>query len=162
MSLTNCKNILITVDFSADSKEAVEEGLALAKVLGADVTLLHVVHDSAESPGVYHKKKDQKKMLRLMSDAAGEMLDEFIKAGGYDKAAKKNKTKLSTALSRGIPSAQIINAAAKAKAGLIVMGSAGRTGLSHLLLGSTAERVVQLSPIPVLVVTKTKGDKKDK
>ncbi len=156
MSLKNCKKILVTVDFSPDSKEAVQEGLSLAKMINADLTLLHVVHDSAETPGVYHKKKDHKKAVRLMSDAAADMMKAFVKKNDIDKDAKKGKIKLDTILTRGIPASQIINVAKKEKAGMIVMGSSGRTGLSHLLLGSTAERVVQLASIPVLVVTKSK------
>ena len=53
---------------------------------------------------------------------------------------------------RGIPGSRILEAAESADASLIVMGSRGRTGLPHLLLGSKAERVVQLSPIPVTIV----------
>jgi nucleotide-binding universal stress UspA family protein len=52
----------------------------------------------------------------------------------------------------GTPVTRILEIAKKKKARMIIIGSHGRTGLSHLLVGSKAERVVQLSPIPVTVV----------
>lgn len=154
MSLKDCKSILVTVDFSKDSREAVKEGLALGKMLGAGLVLLHVVHDPAEEPGFYHKKKEHKKSMRLMSDSAAEMMKEFVSKNDIAKDAKSNKISLDTIVSRGLPAAQIINVAKKQKIGMIVMGSSGKTGLSNLLLGSTAERVVQMASIPVLVVKK--------
>jgi len=56
----------------------------------------------------------------------------------------------------GTPVTRIIEMAKKENAKMIIMGSNGRTGLSHLMLGSKAERVVQLSPIPVTVVKTSK------
>ena len=55
-------------------------------------------------------------------------------------------------LIKGLPATRILEFASKIDACMIVMGSRGRTGLPHLLLGSKAERVVQLSPIPVTIV----------
>ena len=52
----------------------------------------------------------------------------------------------------GTPVTRIVEIAEKKKASMIIIGSHGRTGLSHLLVGSKAQRVVQLSPIPVTVV----------
>jgi len=52
----------------------------------------------------------------------------------------------------GTPVTRILEIAKKKQASMIIIGSHGRTGLSHLLVGSKAERVVQLSPIPVTVV----------
>jgi hypothetical protein len=52
----------------------------------------------------------------------------------------------------GVPSVEIVSVAQKQNADLIVMGTHGRTGLSHILLGSTAERVIQHAPCPVLTV----------
>lgn len=156
MSLKNCKSILVTVDFSDDSLAAVREGLVLAKLMQASVILLHVVHDPFEDPGFYHKKKDRKKTLRLMSEAAEEAMKAFVNKNNLADAAKKDSIKLDTDIARGIPAGQIINAATKHKVGMVVVGSSGKSGLSHLLLGSTAERVIQMANIPVMVVTKAK------
>ncbi|MBF0453377.1 MAG: universal stress protein [Magnetococcales bacterium] len=154
MSLNKCKIILIAVDFSSDSRVAVDEGLALAKMAGADVILHHVIHDLPENPGFYHKKKDKKKSVHLMSDAAEDMMKEFIKESGAGSFAKKNKIKITTSTSSGLPASAIIKAAKKSNASVIVVGTSGRSGLAKLLIGSNAQRVVQLSKIPVLVVQK--------
>ena len=156
MSLRNCKTILIPVDFSRDSLEAVREGLTLSKLMKADLTLLHIVHDPAEAPGFYHKKKDRQKALHLMSDAANDMMKGFVKKHDVSQQTKKAKIKLATIVIRGIPASQIINTSKKIKAGLILMGTSGKTGLSHLLLGSTAERVTQMADVPVIIVKRSK------
>ncbi|MBF0448085.1 MAG: universal stress protein [Magnetococcales bacterium] len=159
MSIISSKKILIPIDFSTDSKLAVDEGLALAKLLGAQVTLLHVIHDSLEDPGFYlqdKKLKKQKKFFKQIDDAAEEKLTEFINKEGVSKQAKELGVTLDLRCRRGIPVTQIIRLAEKKDYGLIVMGSSGRTGLSHILLGSVAERVVERSTVPVMVVKKTK------
>jgi nucleotide-binding universal stress UspA family protein len=68
-----------------------------------------------------------------------------------------------TSLVVGLPVTRILETAARVKAGMIVMGSQGRTGLAHALLGSKAEQVVRLAPIPVTIVkAKAKPGDKDK
>ncbi|MBF0447289.1 MAG: universal stress protein [Magnetococcales bacterium] len=159
MSIIYAKKILIPLDFSPDSRLAVNEGLALANRLGAQVTLLHVIHDSLEDPGFYldgKKLKKQKKIFQQIDDAAVEKLNEFVEKDGIDKQAKELGVTLDLRCRRGIPVTQIVRLAEKKEYGLIVMGSSGRTGLSHILLGSVAERVVERSTVPVMVVKKTK------
>ena len=154
MSLKNCKTILVAVDFSADSQKAVREGLALGKMTGANIALHHVIHDLPGNPGFYHKKKDKKKSIHLMADAAEEMMKEFVKKNDFTASTKKAKIKLSTSISSGLPANEIIKAAKKAKADAIVVGTSGRSGISKLLIGSTAQRVVQMAKVPVVVVRK--------
>ena len=60
----------------------------------------------------------------------------------------------------GLPVTRILEVATKTEAQMIVMGSQGRTGLSHLLLGSKAEKVAQLAPIPVTIVKTPKAGRK--
>ena len=71
--------------------------------------------------------------------------------------AANAKTKLVT----GLPVNRILEVADKAKAGMIVMGSQGRTGLAHALVGSKAEQVVRLARIPVTIVKSDKATKGD-
>ena len=154
MSLKKCKTIMVAVDFSDDSKEAVSEGLAMGKMTGAEVILHHVVHDLADHPGFYHKKKDKKRSVHLMTDAAGDMMEEYVGKNSAISSAKKAGVKISTSISKGLPAAELLKAAKKADADLIVVGTSGRTGFSKLLIGSTAQRVVQSAKAPVLVVRK--------
>ncbi len=157
MSLKNCQAILIPVDFSPDSLEAVKQSLILARLLASEVVLLHVIHDPSHTPGFYHKKKAGEKVVRHMTQAAEEMMAEFIENNKLAEKTKAAGIKLSVRLKRGLPTSQILNAAAKEKAGLIAMGSSGKTGLAHLLLGSTAEQVVRLATVPVMVFKSRKN-----
>jgi nucleotide-binding universal stress UspA family protein len=113
--------------------------------------VLHVVHDLGEAPG-YYAVKGRKKQLHRIEDVAAEMLQEFM-----EEMMKKNPGNMAirtaqTELVTGLPVNRILEVAEKNHARMIVMGSQGRTGLSHVLLGSKAEQVVHLSPIPVTIV----------
>jgi nucleotide-binding universal stress UspA family protein len=154
VSLKKCKTIVVAVDFSSDSSEALREGLVLGKMTGANIVLHHVIHDLPGNPGFYHKKKDQKRSVHLMTDAAEDMMKDFIKKHSVASVAKKADIKFSTSISSGLPANEIVKAAKKSDADIIVVGTSGQTGLSKLILGSTAQRVVQLAKIPVLVVRK--------
>ncbi|HYQ72294.1 MAG TPA: universal stress protein [Gammaproteobacteria bacterium] len=143
--------ILVPIDFSANSEAALLQAAELAEALQAPVSVLHVVHDLTATPG-YKALKGAKKQLRRMEDIANEMLQEYLQAiqKKYPSlAALQDAEKL---LVVGIPVTRILEAADKINARMIVMGSQGRTGLSHILLGSKAEQVVHLSRRPVLII----------
>jgi nucleotide-binding universal stress UspA family protein len=157
VSIKSTKKVLIPIDFSADSQVAIDEGVVLAKLLGAEATIYHVIHDSLDEPGIYaDQKKKKKKLMHQIDEAAQEKMAEYLKKNGVTKKAKELGVKLDVSCRRGLPVAQIIHLVEKKDYGLIVMGSSGRTGLANILLGSVAERVVQQSPVPVLVVKKKK------
>jgi len=144
--------LLVAVDFSAFSKAALIFASELAEKLSAQLLVLHVIHDPAEAPGFYAPKGKKKKFLQSMEEAAEEMMAEFLKnmRQAYpDQVPIREAVPL---LVVGTPVTRIVEIAAKKQAGMIIIGSHGRTGLSHLLMGSKALRVVQLSPIPVTVV----------
>jgi len=148
----NKSTLLVAVDFTTYSEEALLFAADLAERIEAKLIVLHVIHDPAEAPGFYAPKGKKKKYLFTMEDAANEMMDEFLKKM---RKAHPNLTpikKASPLLVVGTPVTRILEIAKKKKAKMIFVGSHGRTGLSHLLVGSKAERVVQLSPIPVVVV----------
>lgn len=160
MSIISTKHFLIPVDFSPDSDKALNEGLDLAKQLGASLTVLHVIHDPLENPGFYQtKKKKQKRMLQYLDEIAAEKMAEFVSGIDLEKRAEKLGVKLNILCLRGLPVDQILNLAAKGKFGLVIMGSSGKSGLASVLLGSVTERVVQRSTTPVLVVTSEKNKK---
>ena len=144
--------LLVAVDFTLFSAEALLFASQLAEKIDARLLVLHVIHDPAEAPGFYAQKGKKKKFLQSMEEVAEEMMEEFLtkmqKEHPYQKPIKKAETLLVV----GTPVTRILEIAEKKKARMIIIGSHGRTGLSHLLIGSKAERVVQLSPIPVLVV----------
>jgi len=144
--------LLVPVDFTPFSEEALLFASKLAEKLEAQLLVLHVVHDPAEAPGFYVQKGKKKKFLRSMEEAANEMMDEFINKMRKAYSDQEPINNATTLLVIGTVVKRILEVAEKKKAGMIVIGSHGRTGLTHLLVGSKAERVVQLSPIPVTVV----------
>jgi nucleotide-binding universal stress UspA family protein len=146
--------ILVPVDFSEHAGKAIALGAEMALCMGSTLVVLHVVHDPGESPG-YYAFKGRKKLLTRMEDTAGDMLNEFMvdlrKKFPKNKAVQDAKSVLVV----GLPVTRILEVADKENARMIVMGSQGRTGLSHLMIGSKAEQVVHLSKRPVTIVKDT-------
>ncbi len=144
--------LLVAVDFTSFSEKALVFASELAEKLKAELLVLHVIHDPAEAPGFYAHKGKKKKFLRSMEEAAEEMMEEFLAKMRKDHPDQLPIKKAVPLLVVGTPVTRILEIAEKEQAKMIIIGSHGRTGLSHLLVGSKAERVVQLSPIPVTVV----------
>jgi len=144
--------LLVAVDFSPYSEQALCFAGQLAEKLKAQLLVLHVIHDPAEAPGFYAQKGKKKKFLRSMEEAAEEMMKEFLlkMRQAYPDQVPIKKAK--PLLVVGTPVTRIVEVAKKEQVGMIIMGSHGRTGLAHLLVGSKVQGVVQLSPIPVTVV----------
>ncbi len=144
--------LLVAVDFTSFSEKALVFASELAEKLKAKLVVLHVIHDPAEAPGFYAQKGKKKKFLRSMEEAAEEMMEEFLAKMRKDHPDQLPIKKAVPLLVVGTPVTRILEIAEKEQAKMIIIGSHGRTGLSHLLVGSKAERVMQLSPIPVTVV----------
>jgi nucleotide-binding universal stress UspA family protein len=143
--------ILVPVDFSPASERALFKAFELAEYLKVRVVVLHVVHDPVDMPGYYTAMVKKKKFARLQ-DAARVMLDEFIQTFRKRNNTKMRLKRTERLLVIGLPVTRILQVAEKIEACMVIMGSKGQTGLKHLMLGSVAERVVQLCPQPVMVV----------
>jgi len=142
--------VLVAVDFSEDSREALLWASRYADRLGLHVVILHVVHDPASSRGFYRRLDED--WLRPMADAAGEMMETFLQEVRAEHPALTALTTAEAKLVTGLPGGRIAEVAGAIDASLVVVGSRGRTGLPHILVGSVAQRVVQLASIPVVVV----------
>jgi nucleotide-binding universal stress UspA family protein len=143
--------ILVPVDFSPHSETALVCAAELAEKLDSDLVILHVVHDLNEAPG-YYSVKGSGKQLRRMEDVATEMLDDFFHRMQKEHPELAALEHATTMLVVGLPVNRIMESAKKVHARMIVMGSQGRTGLARAMLGSKAEQVVRLAPIPVMIV----------
>jgi nucleotide-binding universal stress UspA family protein len=143
--------ILVPVDFSAHSKAALLKACDLSECTGDPLLVLHVVHDPAEMPGYYGQVTKKKKLVRI-EDLARESFNEFMKATVAEHPDVKRLKKVEQMLVVGLPVSRIMEVAKKRNASMVVMGSQGRTGLKHVFLGSKAEQVVRLCPVPVLIV----------
>ncbi len=142
--------VLVAVDFSSDSARAVVWAAQQAELLAVPLIILHVVHDPAASPGFYLKPGAD--YLRPMVDVAEEMMDDFLRDLQANNSDLPALTTARTQLVSGLPAGRIAEVAGEAGAGTVVVGSRGRTGLKSILLGSVAERVAQISPVPVVIV----------
>jgi nucleotide-binding universal stress UspA family protein len=140
--------ILVPVDFSAPSDRALRYATTLADRFGATIELLHVVEDPFVS-GAWNAEvyvPNVAELLNRLIVTAREQLEES-KALVADKGIGVDTTVIT-----GRPAQSIVDHAATERFDLIVLGTHGRTGLSHALLGSVAERVVRKAPCPVLTV----------
>ncbi len=142
--------ILVAVDFSSWSEAALMWAAEQSRAVDAPLLVLHVVHDPESAPG-YYSGNNHEGHVKRMEEAAAELLDRFL-----DSMRKTHpelaEIDVKPTLAVGLPPTRIVEVAVKEDARLIVVGSQGRTGVAHLLLGSKAQRVVQMSPLPVTVV----------
>ena len=135
----NVKRILIPTDGSENTKPAIAHGLALARVLNAEVTVLNVADQTSENQSS-NKKGDAKNQIEISREATESIANEGKRMG---------LTAHPLTLT-GTPINEIVKASSNFD--LIVMGTVGRTGLAHIRLGSVAEGTVRQAKCPVLVV----------
>ena len=138
------KHILVPTDFGEPSTRALHTAMELAKDMGARLSLIHVWEVPAWAyGGIEFTAVDY---LTPVQEAAEKDLDEAV-------ASVRDKIPGSEGILRqGVAWKEILAAIESTHADLVVMGTHGRYGLGHAILGSVAEKVVRLSPVPVLTV----------
>jgi nucleotide-binding universal stress UspA family protein len=145
------KKILIATDGSELAGRALEHGLKLAKLVGAEVTILTVTEPAAVVGAGYASIAGtmidpMPELIQAQEDAAKQVL------ATAETAAKDAGVVVQTRLiDNSFPAEGIVAAAAETGADLIVMGSHGRRGIGRLLLGSQTSNVLAHSKVPVLV-----------
>ncbi len=144
--------ILVPVDFYPHSEAALEFAANMAQLMNAQIIVLHVVHDPVDVPGFYLHEEKKERRLRRMEDVASEMLASFMRKVTEDYPDLPAIHPASTKLVVGIPVTRILEVVASLRPKCVVMGSQGRSGLSQVFVGSTAEKVVHLCPVPVTIV----------
>ena len=145
------KPILVPVDFSGHSLAALLKACELAECTRQPVIILHVVHDPAEMPG-YYSRVTKKKKITHIEDLAQEAFDAFVDDAKKQYPKVKDLQEAQTMLVIGLPVNRILEMVDITKASMVVMGSQGRTGMKHIMLGSKAEQVVRLCPVPIMIV----------
>jgi nucleotide-binding universal stress UspA family protein len=153
--MTAIARIVVPVDFSTHADRAIEYAMEMGKHFGACVELFHVVEDPFGSGGwgseVYMSDLDGLRE-RAVAEAKTHLEERR-------KAIPAGHTPLVATVRMGHVAQTIIEYAKDVHADLIVMGTHGRTGLAHFIIGSVAERVVRLAPCPVLTVGVTEARK---
>jgi len=136
--------ILVPTDFSAGAEPAHRWAVGLAEAFGAELLLLHVLDTRlAAIAGLPPDMAPMPAVDQLLQSARAEAEQQMRALGARFPGAK-------TLLKEGVPRATILEVAKEERADLIVMGTHGRTGLSHMFFGSVAEHIVRYSRIPVL------------
>jgi universal stress protein A len=140
------RRILHPTDFSRASAPALRRSVALAKACRAPLVLLHVMTPPSPFIGESTPPSSFVELLRLARRSAKRRLAAAL------ARVKRERVGARAILVEGLPASEILSAARRTRADLIVMGTHGRTGVSRLFLGSVAERVVRESRSPVLTV----------
>ncbi|OHB89473.1 MAG: hypothetical protein A3D13_04550 [Planctomycetes bacterium RIFCSPHIGHO2_02_FULL_40_12] len=138
------KKILCPIDHSDCSKEALRYAVSFAMKDEAKLYLLHVIDIRSfdESIDAMSKQIPDDETLKQLKTKLLDCIPEEIRSDMDVEAI----------VVQGIPFAEIISTARKKNIDMVVIGSHGRTGLAHVLIGSVAEKVVRKAPCPVLTV----------
>jgi nucleotide-binding universal stress UspA family protein len=145
-SALKMKRIVVPIDFSQTSAQALPYAAALAERFGAEIILLHVIAPVPLPLPFYVRRRLQKSAGRLTELAMDVQLSRLCEEAFDEEVPSR------TLVRTGAPYDEITKAASSQGADLIVLTTHGYTGLKHALLGSTAERVVRHADCPVLVV----------
>ena len=146
------QTILAPVDFSPASVQALDYAVSLAKQFHAAIHLVHVYPpDEASSvPGAGHLLFESAEVVERLNEALTGIHRKYMPTFRLENCH----------IRRGQPYQEIVGLARELDADLIALSTRGHSGLKHLLLGSTAERVVRNAPCPVLVTRKRKQKSK--
>jgi nucleotide-binding universal stress UspA family protein len=145
--MIDLRRILVPVDFSPHSEQALKYGVALAERFGAELYLVHVFQDLAvyQTEVVSGAPPLLPPIEQLTASTRGEF-DRLVR----DKNLAR--LPLHTEIVEGSPVEEIVDYAREKDIDLVVIGTHGRGWLAHVLLGSVAEKVVRKAPCPVLTV----------
>jgi nucleotide-binding universal stress UspA family protein len=147
---TSITSLLLATDFSDEARRAEEYASALAASWQIPLSVMTVLEFP---PGMNPDYAVNKQYLTDRMHDASTRLAEF------KERTRRRGIVATTHIASGIPSERVIAAAQSEKADLLVVGTRGKSGLAHVLLGSTAERVIRSAPCPVLAVPRLKDDR---
>ena len=142
----NIRKILVPTDFSEFSLNAADYAMGIAHRFQSEVTFLYVLQDAVAlfpEPGVAFPAPGN--YMQELQESSQKSLDRVAEKYQGDVA-------ISTELRNGPPFVEILRCAREGDYDLIVIGTHGRSGLAHVLLGSVAEKVVRKASCPVLTV----------
>lgn len=144
--MKNFEHILIATDFEEPSLYALDVAMDLATRFESELTVLHtweILSNSYSYAAIAYNTLD---IYTPLEEAASTKLEQTM------ERVRARLPRAKSLLLDGRPWEKILAAIESTKADLVVVGTHGRKGLSHVVLGSVAEKVVRMSPIPVLVV----------
>jgi nucleotide-binding universal stress UspA family protein len=140
------KTILFPTDYSNGARAAMDHAISLAKDYHAKLILLYVIQDISIAEWYIPSSISAGELIEDMQKSAWQEMDKW-----FAEVSKQVKD-VEKMVVRGVPFVEIIQTAKERNADLIVIGTHGRTGIDHMLFGSTAEKVVRKAACPVLTV----------
>jgi nucleotide-binding universal stress UspA family protein len=140
------KTILFATDFSEGSDFAFKSALSLARKFDSKLLIVHIINEPVDLRGFYVPHISFDKLEEEIEQGAEKLMEKFC------RTHLQEYSNYETFVLPGIPYDEIIKNAVQFNADLIVLGTHGRTGLDHVLFGSTAEKVVRKSPVPVMTI----------
>jgi nucleotide-binding universal stress UspA family protein len=146
MDLKVIRRIVVATDFSDLAGEAVETAVAFARAVGATLDLVHVATETA------YPVPPPMDMLRMPFDLPSVVAEASSRLQIEEDRVRAEGVACESNVLVGRPDTEIVEHADRTRADLVILGTHGRSGLSHALLGSVAERVVQHARCPVLTV----------
>ena len=149
------QRILVPLDGSATSLRGLDEAIRLAQLTGATLRLIHVVDELKYVTGFESFASYSGDLVPLMAKAGSQLLEEGRER--VQRAGIKAESVLFTSLA-GRVSELVVDQAKAWQADLIVIGTHGRHGVARAMLGSDAEQVLRMAPVPVLLVNAHRVD----
>jgi nucleotide-binding universal stress UspA family protein len=143
--MAQVKNILVPIDFSTSSYQVFELGHCLAKQNGANLHLIHVI-----DPIYYQEQQQRKSDLEFIHKIRFENAKEELRKFKFE--VPHSEVEITEVLIEGIPHKEILNYARQNDIDMIVIASHGWTNLSHMLMGSIADKVMRQADVPVICV----------
>ena len=148
------QRILVPFDGSTTSRQGLDEALSLARLTGARLRLIHVVDELKYVTGFEPFAVYNADLVPLMAQAGSEILEQGREQARL--AGVEAESVLFTSLAGRV--SELVAEQAKAwNADLVVMGTHGRRGVERAFLGSDAEQLLRISPVPVLLVRAPKA-----
>lgn len=154
------QKILVPVDFSEHSERALRTAVMLARGAGASLTLVHVYDPIALAVPQGYELLGEAQVRGLLDELQRNLAQQkkLALAEASTDPVGAHPLLVETRLLHGFVATEICQLAEERGFDLIVMGTHGRRGLRHALLGSVAERVVRMAPCAVLTVRMPKAD----
>jgi len=143
------QRILVPIDGSAASTQGLDQAIQLAKITGAHVRLVHVMDRLSFATGIEAYASYNSDLIPRMKEAAEKILDDGSRRA--EAAGVRFDTSLIDNLALPIGE-RVKECVEDWGAELVVIGTHGRRGIKRLLMGSDAEQIMRLSPVPVLLV----------
>jgi nucleotide-binding universal stress UspA family protein len=150
------RRILAPVDFSDVSNQALEAAAGLAKQLGSKLVVLHAVEPVYFAGTMFGPEINVPQLVEEQRRAAASAIEDIL------NRLERREIDATGLVQTGVPHEVILRIADEKKCDLIVVGTHGRSGVSHFLLGSVAEKVVRAAKCPVMTLRGSESKPKAK